>query len=354
MILDRFFPVPRFLDVAYLGVDISDRSVRYVGLTRTKDGLQVSSNGERRLPAGAVVRGIIEKKEGLIAPLKEIRRVTGTPFVKASLPEEQAYIFELSISGVSESDLRGSVELQLEEHVPLDPASAVFDYQIVSKEKDTYFLSVTAFSKDVAESYAATFEEAGFTALSFEVESQAVSSAAVKFGDERTYMIVDFGDGRTGISIVRRGVVVFTSTIEVGGRDLTEAIAKQFSLSKEDAEKAKREYGFSQAGKGKDIFSAVLSPLSALRDEINRHYIYWHSHKDEEGNARPKIEQLILCGGDANLKGAVEYFETSLHLPTIKANVWQNINPLSLYVPPISYNDSLTYATAIGLSVPPK
>ena len=182
-----------------------------------------------------------------------------------------------------------------------------------------------------------------------EVESQAIARAVIERGSKKTYMVVDFGESRTGISVVTNGRVAFTSTVDIGGGRLTEAISKHFSLSQEDAENMKREYGILQSGKGKEVFLAVLNSISALRDEINRHYIYWHTHKDEKGMEHPKIDTIILCGGDSNLKGAAEYFEASLHIPTQKANVWQNINSLKSYVPPISYSNSLTYATALGL-----
>ena len=72
-----------------------------------------------------------------------------------------------------------------------------------------------------------------------------------------TYMIVDFGEKRTGIFIVSRGVVMFTSTLDVGGVMLNDMIAKNFKVSYQEAEEMKKKIRSSaQYGKQRNILRA--------------------------------------------------------------------------------------------------
>ena len=92
------------------------------------------------------------------------------------------------------------------------------------------------------ESYLAIFQDAQIKVQSFNLKRRRWR-AVVKKGDLETYMIVDFGEKRTGIFIVSRGVVMFTSTLDVGGVMLNEVIVKNFKVSAEEAEKMKKKYG---------------------------------------------------------------------------------------------------------------
>jgi type IV pilus assembly protein PilM len=164
-------------------------------------------------------------------------------------------------------------------------------------------------------------------------------------------MLVDFGRTRTGIAVVANGVVGFTSTVPVGGGALTLAIAKHLSISPDEAEKVKRENGVVGGVGNEELSLALMSTISILRDEVNRHFTYWQTHDDDYGKKRPTINKIYLCGGDSNLPGFAGYLATGLPVPVELANVLVNVNSLDKYVPEISFGDSLRYATAIGLAL---
>ena len=63
------------------------------------------------------------------------------------------------------------------------------------------------------------------------------------------------------------------------------------------------------------------------------------------------IEKIILCGGDANLLGLTDYLSASLKIPVERADIWTNIDYRDGFIPEIEFNDSLRYATAVGLAL---
>lgn len=348
---NRFFPTPSFLATPSFGLDIGDESLKFLELKDTKNGIRVGRHGERTIPPGIIESGKIKNPKRMEEILLSLRKEVGIKSVRVSLPEEQVYLFKLRLEKLGLVNIRESIELALEEHIPLQAPEAIFDYEIISEDEQSLELQVATIPKNVIESYLAIFKNSQIRVESFELEAQAISRSVIKKGDLETYMIVDFGEKRTGIFIVSRGVVMFTSTLDVGGVTLNNMIAKNFKISFEEAEKLKRKYGLERNTPNKELFSVLLNSVSILRDEVVKHFLYWHTHKDEEGKNNPLIKKIILCGGDSNLIGLADYFSVSMKSSVEMANVWINIVDIKTYVPDINFKQALSFAAALGLAL---
>lgn len=347
----QFFPPPKFLQMPAVGIDISDASLRFVELIEKRKGFVIGRFGERAIPRGIIEAGEVKKTAELRAILSDIKKEYNLEFVSASLPEERSYLYGLRLPNMKMDAIRGSIELSLEEHVPIKVDEAIFDYDIISEADGALEVEVSVISRALVDGYLEAFSGSGVTPILFEVEAHSVARSVVPEGDKGTYMIVDFGKTRTGISIVSGGVVQFTSTISVGGGALTEAIAKNLKISYDEAEKIKREQGTASSEANADLTLALASTMSIMRDEINKHMSYWQMHTDDYGKKREMIQKIYLCGGDSNLTGFLEYLAAGLSAPVERANAMINVNTLDKYIPEISFDDSLRYASAIGLAL---
>ena len=349
--LSRYFPPPKFLMAPSFGLDISDQSLKFVQLLPTKDGIRVGRFGERKIPPGIIVSGKIKNLPRLEEMLHALRAEENIKFVRVSLPEEQVYLFPLRLEKAGLKKVREGIELALEEHVPMSAEEAVFDYDLVHEDDSSLEVEVAATSANTIENYISVFRNCYISVQSLELEAQAIARAVIKKGDKETCIIVDFGQTRTGIFIVSRGAVVFTSTLDIGGVSLNLAIQKSFNVGPEEAEKMKKEYGLKRNTPNKEIFPVLLNSASVLRDEIVKHFLYWNTHNDEEGQAHTPIKKIILCGGDSNLIGLADYISISMKTPVEMANVWVNIMNTGRHVPKISFRESLSFAAALGLAL---
>ena len=350
-IFNRFFPVPQFLAPSSFGLDISDESVKFLELVSAKYGFKVGRHGERSIPSGIIEAGKIIDPKRIEEILISLRKEEGVRSVRVSLLEEQVYLFKLRLEKEGLVHVRESIELALEEHIPISAVDAIFDYEVISEDADSLEVQVATIQKNVIESYLDIFKNSGIKVQSFELEAQAISRAVVKRGDLGTYMIVDFGEKRTGIFIVSQGVVMFTSTLDVGGVMLSEMIAKNFKVGLEEAEKMKKEFGLERNTSNKEIFPVLLNSVSILRDELAKHFLYWQTHKDEVGKENPPIQKIILCGGDSNLIGLADYLSVSMKTKVEMANVWVNILNTVDIVPEIVFKRALSFAAALGLAL---
>ena len=333
------------------GLDISDESIKFISFVLTKNGMGISKYGERKIPPGIIESGKIKDSKKLEGILINLRNEEGIKSVRVSLPEEQVYLFQMHLEKANLVTIREGIELSLEEHIPIPAQDAIFDYEIVSEDAKNLQVQVAAIPKNVIDNYLSVFKNASIIVPSFELEAQAISRAVVKKGDNKTYMIVDFGDKRTGIFIVSGGLVRFTSTLDLGGVTLTSALAKSFNVSLAEAEDMKKGFGLQRNAPNKEIFAVLLNSVSILRDELVKHFIYWQTHQDEEGNNNPPIDSIILCGGESNLIGLTDYLSVSIKSKVEMANVWSNVLNTKNDVPEISFKIALSFATAIGLAL---
>jgi len=350
----KVFPPPQFLTMPATGVDITDNSVRFLSLQEGKKGKLIKERGSYPVDPGIISKGKIEDPEKMAEVLAELRREHGITFINASLPEEQAYLFQTTIPNepISQEQLRTILEFKLEENVPISSKDLVFDYEVVHDDNDAEItLNITAFPYSIVIEYVEAFQAAGLKPLSFEIEAQSLARAIIPHHHSGTYMIVDFGKMRTGISIVSEEVLRFTSTVSVGGNTLTRVVQKHFGVTKEEADKIKNEKGFARYKENTELLETLMTTVSVLRDEISRHYTYWNTHAGENEKEHEKIDKIILCGGSANLAGLPEYLSSSMNIVVEVANVWANTFSLNDVVPDIEQPHSLAYATTVGLAL---
>jgi type IV pilus assembly protein PilM len=347
----KFFPTPNFLVAKSFGLDISDESLKYIELISTKHGMRVGRYGEKSIPPGVIESGKIKDSKKMEEILSALRKEEGVKSVRVSLPEEQVYLFQLRLGKTGLKSVKEGIELALEDHVPISAQDAIFDYDVVEEDSENLEVQVATIPKNVIDNYLQIFKHSQIEVQSFELEAQAISRAVIKNGDMETYMIVDFGKKRTGIFVVSRGIVMFTSTLDVGGATLNNAIQKGFNISLEEAEKMKQQYGLERNAANKEVFAVLLNSVSILRDEIVKHFLYWHTHKDEEDKNNPPIKKIILCGGDSNLIGLTDYIAISMKSTVEMANVWINIVNTENYIPEMSFRQALAFSTALGLAL---
>jgi type IV pilus assembly protein PilM len=348
---NKLFSIPRFLTSHSFGLDVSDESLKFLELVPTHKGMKLGSFGEISIPSGIIKSGKIEKKEELKKIILDLKKEQNIKSVRVSLPEEQVYLFKLDLPKEGGSNPREMIELSLQEYVPIPPDDIIFDFEMLKENETSFEVEIAAVPKSVIEDYVEVFQDCDLNINSLELEAQALANAIIKNGDKNTYMTVDFGNHRTGISIVSQGVAVFTSTIDIGGFMLTNLIEKNFKISFEEAEKLKLQYGLVRNKENQEVFSTILNGVSILRDEISKHFVYWHTTKDEDGKEREKIRKIILCGRGSNLKGLKDYIAIGMRHPVELAEVWANVQLAENYVPEMSFRDSLSYATALGLAL---
>ncbi|MDD5068096.1 MAG: pilus assembly protein PilM [Candidatus Pacebacteria bacterium] len=350
----KFFPVPKFLEMPFAGVDISEGAIRAVKLEKTAFGFHVEKYFEQVLPPGTILSGSVERPGPIAEAIRALRRAFKVQFVKVSLPDEKTYLFRADVPFIQGSDLKESIEFLLEENVPLNPTDALFEYAVMpgTLPHERIPVIVSVVPKDVVSSYLSLFHSAGLLPISFEIRSQALANAVLQRGDMRATLLVHIGHSKTTIAVVQGGAVQFSSVVAVGGTTLTAAVARTFSVSNEEASQMKEKKSFINTTNNQEFFSSLLSSVSVIKDEMRKVNGYWEDKVSDPKGSAKKIERIILSGKNAAMSGLREHMALEMNKKVDVANIWTNVASQDVYIPPISLLESLSFASTVGLALP--
>jgi Tfp pilus assembly PilM family ATPase len=262
--------------------------------------------------------------------------------------EDEAYVFPLTISSLDESTFRSAVESSLEENVPIPPANAIFEYQIISSDpvRGETHLSVTVLPDKAVSAYAELLRAGGLFPVSFETEARTLSRALVKSGDGSVHALLHIGRKHSVIAIVENGVVSFSSSVGIGSVDIVSVVSKSLSIPLLEAEKIILDKGFEISKEDMRIFDAAMPVLSTLHDEIGKMLVYWKA-RNRKGTSVP-IHDIIVSGKYALMNGVVKYISVTSQLPAQVGSVWTNVLNTRELPPELSERDSLDYGSLIG------
>ncbi len=319
-----FFPTPRFLELSKVGVAFSDQDIHVVEFKKSHRAgdLALDNYDSVVLPKGVIQGGYIYETEALVKALKNLKSKHSFDYVRATLPEEKAYLFTAVVDKEPFDSLRDRVAFIIEENVPVSLAESVFDFDIIGniKDKEQIRVAVSVLPLKAVQTYTSIFESAGITPASFEVESQALARAVIPDGDERPQLIVNLGESKTGLYVVEDEIVQFSSTPAFGV--------------------IKDENGY------KDLLS--------LKSEMRKVFAFWNTKTDTNGEPGKKIEKVLIAGRGAKDDKFVSSLMEDMDIEYEVANVWVNAFSLFGDLPDISFEESLTYGVAIGVALPEK
>ncbi len=334
-----FYPL-NYLSMPSVGLDISNRAIRFTEFSNERGRISIKNIGEVALAPNIIKDGDILNKDALIKALVEAKGKISSDMVSVSIPEEKTYIFEVKIPKVDDSEIRQALEFRLEENVPLKADEVFFEYEIIGNPKKTdpmLFLSVSVIPKSVIENYLAILSSAGLYPVTFEIESKMVARSVIQKKYNKTSMIVYIKDDSTIFSLVVDTIVRFTTVIPVGESTIKANLLKVNPTQKDNT----------------DSFYTQLNTFSIIKDEVEKFIDYVKSEKKNKKNIESyDIDRIILCGESTTLPGFLNHISQNLNIEIVRANVWSNVFNPNEYLPAITFDDSLSFATSIGLAVP--
>jgi type IV pilus assembly protein PilM len=345
------FAPPRFIALPLSGMDLSTSGVKSVRLSQGPEGLTLASYTEVRLDTGAYTDGEIQDQGAVVKALITAGKKTGVAAANAALPESKSYLFETLAQGEKKAEWKIAIEQHLDELIPLPPQETAFDIVNVGKSKEGgALIAGIGFARRIVDETLAAFDQANLQVRALEGETYAIARALLPIGDTSTTLIIDVGKTTTKIAIVAGCVPRFATTIGIGGHALTLAVQKHFGVTENEARKVKAERGIVFAPGNEDYLAAMLSTVSAIRDEISTRLTYWQEKAALSGAHEP-VTRAILAGGNASVRGLPEYLESSLKIPVSVGDVFTNLASRDKWIPVMDYTESLAYATAIGLAL---
>lgn len=346
-----------------IGLDIGSHSIKLVELDQKKNALVLLNFGMIGLPRTSVVEGTIKETEivasaigNLVRNLRVRRReaalaISGYPVI----------VKRIGVEAAKGADLETLIQEEAEQYIPFDLDEVNLDYDILpaaakiaaGEEQEAggglrTEVMLAAVRKDVIDDYVAAVRLAGLNAAILDVDAFAIQNAFEHCVAEQEgcYALVNLGAEELGINAVSQGSSLFTRESSYGGSQITEAIAQQFGVSYEEAERIKL------GGAGKEHPEDRLQEIfqSAVTDwieEIKRAIDYVSSLYPQE-----VIEKIFVSGGSCRVPGFQKLLEQETGMPVMELDAFANLDVNKKRFDP----DYLKYmgpqaAVAVGLAL---
>ncbi len=335
-----------------LGIDIGGYSVKAVLLKGDADRYILDAAATIKLHAPVTSADSNDGAASIIADLMQVQKIS-TKKAATIVAPQSLVIRNLSLPDMPESDLKEAVKWELRKDVTLQQTDFVCDFIINSKSTDEdKTVDVTAFAASRADvlNTIETLENASLMPRVVDTHPTALLNAfnANNFWDtDKNYAMIDIGAGETTLAVFRNMGLEFVRTINFGGELLTEQVASALATNKDEAEKAKIEFGIGDSKRKKALsVRAALEPSALLLStELKRSFEYFQTRFK-----RGAIDKLFLSGGTALMPGLTGQLSNSLDIETFIFNPFSNIEiPGDIPFEPI---DSVApvYTVATGLA----
>lgn len=348
-----------FLDKKIIGLgdrtfalDLSDLSVKTFQIEKSGERDNIRGYSNLELPRGYIDDGRIIEKEKVARVIIEAIKKAGpkkinTKKVVCSLPESKAFLRIVNIPEMSEKEAHEAVRWEIEASIPLSCDQVYFDWQFLDVCNGKQNVLTAAVSKEVVDETMEVLAMAGLDVYGLEIESIATLRSLVpkNINQGNISLVVDFGAAKTSFIVAEGSIPYFTSSVLFSSEMITDAISKSFNVNRDEAEKMKKIQGIEHSFESSSIFNSVKPLLENLSVEIEKTIDFYQNMPQKN----TPVKRIIMCGGGANLRGLIPYLTTRLCKEVTVGDPWINLN-LGNNLPIINKEDSVCYATAIGLA----
>jgi type IV pilus assembly protein PilM len=339
-----------------LGLDITTSSVKLIELSQSGGQFRVESYAAEPTPHNAINEKAIVDAEAVGEAIRRAVKRSGASAKEAAI----AISGDAAITKViqmprtlNDSELEGQVELQADQYIPFPMEEVSYDFQVIGpSEKDPEMLDVllVATRTENVEQRQAAVQAAGLMTRIVDVEAFALENACKLMthqmpdgGIDRTIAVVDFGASSTTFSVLRNLKVIYTRDFAFGGQQLTEEIMRTYGLSMEEAGRAKKEGGLPS-----NYQPEVLDPfIDDMTQQVSRSLQFYLA----SGSGREQPDQILICGGCANIPGVAEVISSRVGITAEKGDPLGQMKMSSKAKAQAVKKDATALLTACGLAL---
>jgi len=314
------------------GLDIGTNSIKAIQLACDQGGeIKIINLAIEELPKEAQGHNPEARRRILPEILKKLvneKGLKGDCFAIAPYPSFKVNLIRLPQMPASEIDK--ALRWEIRQTVQADLNEISLDYIVLEGQKAKFLgnqigvLAVYAPKKDVFQ-HLALLESAGFNPLAIDIEplaDLAVLNYTKKSAPDEVMLFLDFGAGKTSLSIICDNELISTRSLNITGNSLTKAVSDYCNISWEEAELLKKNFGLTASSaeqtiagssdKAIQVRNTILPLLENMVQDIEHTFKYFSYQVTQSQITR--FEKVILSGGSSRLLGLLLFLRNRLNV----------------------------------------
>lgn len=339
-----------------LGIDISASSIKLVELGQNASGqLVLERCALERLEQGWVTEGNIENFDEVSDAVRRLVKKTGTKTKNVALALPSSAVISKKIilpAGLSEDELEIQVESEAGHYIPFAIDDVSLDFCVVGPSKssvDDVEVLIVASRKDKVQDRQGIAEAAGLKAVVLDIDPYAARAAVSwqmkswpQLDSDPIVALVEIGATATSFQVLLGDEVLYEREQSFGGLQLTQATARHYSISEQEADVKKRSTDVSP-----EYLNTVLKPfIAGLTRDIERALQLFYT-----STPYSSVDRILLAGGTAGLPGLSQSVTQAVGVACQVVNPFEGMD----MGPSIRMNavmrEAPSYLTACGLAL---
>ena len=338
------------------GLDLSSSGAKLVELGMDASGGYVLERlAAESFEKGWIVDGQVEKFDEVVEAVRRLVAKSGTRTrnVVMGMPPSAVITKKITLpAGLGEEEMEIQVESEANQYIPFSLDEVSLDFCVVGPSLvsagDVEVL-IAASRKDRVQDRQGLAEAAGLKPVIIDIESHASRLAMARLiaglpneGHDALVALFEIGADTTSLKVLRDEDMLYDRDQAFGGAQLTQLIARQYSLPFEEAESRKI-----TADLPEDYAVEVLGPfIDSLSKEIGRSLQYFFTSMPHH-----KVHYVMLAGGTATLPGLTERVTALTGFASMVVNPFEHMQLGSAVREARVLREAPAYLTACGLAM---
>lgn len=312
-----------------VGLDIGSSGIKLVQLKEVRGRYVLQKFGFKPLEPEVIVDGTVMDEGRVVSSIKELFEELNVKVkqVAVSISGHAVIIKKISLPPMPDDELEGQVKLAAEQYIPFDINEVNIDFHVLppsdgeGDSQGEMSVILVAAKKDKINELTELVKGAGLFPMVMDVDAFAIENMhGINYtvSQSETTALVNIGASVMNINIISKGVSLFTRDIPIGGNRYTESIQRELGLSYEQAEETKKQGGGSNRAAVQSVIESVNAEVAS---EIARTIDYFKSTA-----AEGDVQQVLLCGGGAQVAGLAQQLKDRMHAHVELANPFAEVD----------------------------
>lgn len=310
-----------------VAIDIGSNSIKMIQLERDQTGRhRLVSWGMEELASDTIVDGSVMNTGAVVDVIKNLSAKSGKiKNVVASIAGNSVIIKRITLQSMSMEELEEQIKWEAEQYIPFDINDVNIDVQILDgahPDPSQMDVLLVAARRDLVNENMSLFQQSGLSPVVMDIDSFALANMFKinypELDDRGVIALVNVGDNSVNIHILRDGISVFTRDLSVGGRNFTEELQRNLTISFEEAERLK--IGDDENPITFEIEQVLADAADGLAADI-RNTLDFFLSTSMDG----VIDRILLTGGASQTPRFKEALARQSGIPVEFADPFRNI-----------------------------
>lgn len=311
-----------------IGVDIGLSTVKVAEVIKLANGnFKLIKYAAIALPEGSLIEDDIQKEEEIIEAIQDAFREAGisNPNVCIGLSGPNTLARKLQLPGGSLEEIEDNVMWEVEQYLPFSIEDSMVSFDVMRENEGGGVEVLVAGAKvNIVENFKDLIDKAGYRVKIVDMDLIAMTNVFEHLTDgqletENTWLLVDFGAQKTNFVIYKKGGIVFTKEMNIGGVIVTEEIQRQMGVNYIEAEELKI-IGDENGNLPEEILEIIGDVLDAFFSEIKKTLDFYITQTSDES-----IQGCLVTGGTCLLPGLIDGLEELTGIEVSVLNPFERI-----------------------------